>query len=58
LIVESGTPQKIESMRRVPASVLLLLDTGGDLNFAKTLDLTRLTAKLSSRNFLPVIQST
>ena len=46
LIVESGTPQKIESMKRAPASVLLLLDTGGNLNFAKTLGLTRLTAKL------------
>ena len=62
LIVESGTPQKIESMRRVPASVLLLLDTGGDLNFAKTLDLTRLTAKLfveklSAGNSIHVMQS-
>lgn len=62
LIVESGTPQKIESMKRVPASVLLLLDTGGNLNFAKTLGLTRLTAKLlveklSPENALAVAQS-
>lgn len=62
LIVESGTPQKIESMKRVPASVLLLLDTGGNLNFAKTINLSRLTAKLlvekiSAGNALAVMQS-
>jgi VWFA-related protein len=53
LIVESGTPQKIESMRRVPASVLFLLDTGGNFNFAKTLNMTRLTAKLLVENLAP-----
>jgi VWFA-related protein len=62
LIVESGTPQKIESMKKVPASVLLLLDTGGNLNFAKSLNMTRLTAKLlveklSDGNALAVMQS-
>jgi VWFA-related protein len=50
LIVESGTPQKIESMKQVPANVLFLLDTGGNFNFAKTLNLTRLTAKLLVQN--------
>jgi len=62
LIVESGTPQKIESMKRVPASVLLLLDTGGNLNYAKSLGLTRLTAKLlvekiSDGNSIAAMQS-
>jgi len=62
LIVEEGTPQKIESMKKVPASVLLLLDTGGNLNFAKTLNMTRLTAKLlvekiSAENSIAVMQS-
>jgi len=62
LIVEEGTPQKIESMKKAPASVLLLLDTGGNLNFAKSLNLTRLTAKLlvetlSSDNSIAVLQS-
>jgi VWFA-related protein len=62
LIVESGDPQKIESMRKVPASVLLLLDTGGELNFAKSLKMTRLTAKLlieklSPNNTFAVAQS-
>jgi VWFA-related protein len=62
LIVESGVPQKIESMKRVPASVLVLLDTGGNLNFAKSLNMTRLTAKLlvekiSPGNAFAVMQS-
>lgn len=62
LIVEEGTPQKIESMKKVPANILLLLDTGGNLNFAKSLKMTRLTAKLlveklSSDNSIAVIQS-
>lgn len=53
LIVESGTPQKIESMKKMPASVLILLDTGGNLNFAKTLKMTRLTAKLVTEKLAP-----
>jgi VWFA-related protein len=62
LIVEEGTPQKIESMKRAAASVLLLLDTGGNLNFAKNLKQTRLTAKLlveklSPENSFAVLQS-
>lgn len=62
LVVEEGTPQKIESMKKVPASVLFLLDTGGNLNFAKTLNATRLTAKilvekLSKDNSIAVMQS-
>src|SRR5687768_3225027 len=62
LIVEEGTPQTIESMKKAPASVLLLLDTGGNLNFAKSLNMTRLTAKLlvekiSVDNAIAVMQS-
>lgn len=49
-------------MKQIPASVLLLLDTGGNLNFAKRLDSVRLTAKIlaetiSDGNSLAVIQS-
>ena len=36
LVVEEGTPQTITTMKRVPASVMLLLDTGGNLNFVKS----------------------
>ena len=51
LVTENGAPQKIESLRRAaPASVLLLLDTGSELNFAKNLTLTRLAAKLVALN--------
>lgn len=62
LIVEEGAPQKIESMKRLPASVLLLLDTGGNLNFVKNIKQTRLTAKLlveklSNDNTIAVLQS-
>lgn len=45
LIVDNGTPQEITKMQRVPANVLLLLDTGAELNFAKSLRTTRLVAK-------------
>ncbi|HVS21810.1 MAG TPA: VWA domain-containing protein [Pyrinomonadaceae bacterium] len=32
LVLEDGEPQKIRSVRHVPANVLLILDTGGDGN--------------------------
>src|SRR4029453_19173525 len=35
LVLEDGVPQEIRSARRVPANVILLLDTGGELNSAK-----------------------
>ncbi|MCW5961633.1 MAG: hypothetical protein KIS76_15830 [Pyrinomonadaceae bacterium] len=62
LIVESGDPQTITSIRRVPASVLILLDTGGNLNFSKTIDKSRLTAKIlvekiSAENSFAVMQA-
>ena len=50
LVVEEGTPQTITSMRRLPANVLLVLDTGGDLNLVKSTELTRLTAKIAVNN--------
>lgn len=50
LVVESGDPQTITSMNRVPANVLLLLDTGSALNFVKSTNATRITAKLLIAN--------
>ena len=41
LILEDGTPQTISSVRRIPASVLLLLDTGGFRNPAMKTNATR-----------------
>jgi VWFA-related protein len=32
LVLEDGVPQKVRSVRRTPASVLLVLNTGGELN--------------------------
>lgn len=61
LIVESGEPQTITSIKRVPAQVLLLLDTGSDINFAKNTAMTGITAKvfvkyLSPKDSLAVMQ--
>src|SRR5438132_8856004 len=41
LILEDGQPQTIRSIRRIPASVLLLLDTGGFRNPAMKTNTTR-----------------
>src|SRR5437588_758343 len=41
LILEDGQPQTIRSIRRIPASVLLLLDTGGFRNPAMKTNATR-----------------
>ncbi len=53
LVVEGGVPQTITSMRRVAANVLLMLDTGGNLNFAKSTAMTRLAATIVVGNLLP-----
>ena len=41
LVLEDGEPQTIRSVRRTPASVLLLLDTGGSRNPAMRTNATR-----------------
>lgn len=61
LIVEEGTPQTITGIKQVPANVLLLLDAGGDINFAKNKAMTGITAKmvanyLSPKDALAVMQ--
>ncbi len=53
LVVESGDPQTITSMRRVPANVLLLLDTGGNLNYAKNKAATGIAAKVFVKYLSP-----
>lgn len=45
LVLENGVAQEIRSARRVPAHVLVLLDTGGELNSAKRVRLTREIAR-------------
>jgi VWFA-related protein len=50
LILEDGEPQTIRSVRRIPASVLLLLDTGGFRNPAMKTNTTRdLSVRLVSQ---------
>jgi VWFA-related protein len=61
LVIENGVPQQVRSARRSPASVLLLLDTGGDINPAKTVRVTRAIARnlvsaLSPNDQVSVIQ--
>jgi VWFA-related protein len=61
LILENGLRQEARSLRRVPASVLLLLDTGGDINSAKNIRATReiarnLVSSLSEQDQVSVMQ--
>lgn len=53
LVVEEGTPQTITSIKQIPANVLLLLDTGGNLNFAKNKAMTGIAAKVVVKNLSP-----
>ncbi len=41
LVVEDDIPQQVQSVRRIPASILLLLGTGGELNPAIRTNTTR-----------------
>ena len=41
LVVEDDVPQQVKSVRRIPASVLLLLATGGELNPSMRVSTTR-----------------
>jgi VWFA-related protein len=61
LILENGVRQEGRSVRRVPASVLLLLDTGGEINSAKNIRATgeiarNLVASLGQQDQISVIQ--
>jgi VWFA-related protein len=61
MVVEGRTPHTIESLRHVPASVLIVLDTGGELRLAKNLGTTRAVASsliqaLSNENSFALMQ--
>ena len=45
LVLENGIPQEVRSVRHMPANVVLLLDTGGEVNTAKSVRITRAIAK-------------
>ncbi|HXI25040.1 MAG TPA: hypothetical protein VNG71_14350, partial [Pyrinomonadaceae bacterium] len=45
LVLEDGKPQEVRSVRRIPAAVVLLLDTGVEINQGKNTATTRQVAK-------------
>lgn len=45
VINEDNVLHQADSIRRIPANVLIVLDTGGELRMAKSIDQTRKTAK-------------
>jgi VWFA-related protein len=61
LVLENGKPQEVRSVRHVPANVVLLLDTGAEINTAKSIRTTREIAKnlvstLNSQDQISVLQ--
>ena len=61
LVLEDGVPQQIRSIQRIPANVLLLLDTGNEITLAKSVDTTRaivmrLLASLRAEQRVAVMQ--
>src|SRR3954463_9762190 len=61
MVKEDGVLRDLKSIYRVPANVLLLVDTGGELNPAKNLRLTRevaveLVSSLNREDRVSVIQ--
>jgi hypothetical protein len=45
MILENGRPQEVRSVRHLPANVILLLDTGAEINTFKNIRTTRELAK-------------
>ncbi len=61
LVVEEGVPQTITNIEQIAANVLLLLDTGSSLTYAKNKAMTGMTAKvvvkyLSRKDTLAIMQ--
>ncbi|HEX6626275.1 MAG TPA: VWA domain-containing protein [Pyrinomonadaceae bacterium] len=61
LVLEDGVPQEIRSARRVPASVLLLVGTGGEMNPSMKTNTTRefvarLVARLAAGDRIAAMQ--
>lgn len=66
LVLEDGVPQQVKSVRHIPASVLLVLDTGGELSglggVSKKTSLTRqvaadLVQRLPKGSWIEVLQA-
>ena len=63
LVLEDGVPQQVKSVQRIPASILLLLGTSGDLNQGMRTTLTRdvalqLVSHLRAGDQIAVVQFT
>ena len=61
VIVEDGRLHQATSVRRIPANVLIVVDTGGELRQVKNITQTRETAKalvrkLDTRNSLAILE--
>jgi VWFA-related protein len=65
LVLEDGVPQQVRSVRHIPANVLIVLDTGGELSglgaMSKSTNLTRAVAmqlvkQLHQGDFVSVLQ--
>lgn len=61
LVLENGTAQEVRSVLQVPADIILLLDTGGEINAAKSVRITseiavNFVSALSRRHRLSVLQ--
>lgn len=62
LVLEDGTPQQVRSVRRVPASILLVFDMGGQMAATRSMNTSRdialkLTSKLREGDQVAVIQN-
>ena len=53
VITEDGRLHQPDSLRRIPANVLIVLDTGGELRQVKSIDLTRKIAKSLINRLMP-----
>jgi VWFA-related protein len=61
LVLEDGVPQEIRSVRRIPANILLLIDTSAAVTLAKDIKVTRavalrLVAALREGDHISVLQ--
>lgn len=53
VINEDGRLHQADSLRRIPANVLIVLDTGGELRQVKSIDLTRKVARALINQLMP-----
>lgn len=62
LVLEDGVPQQIKGLHYLPANVVLLLDTGGELTWSKKVAVTReaarrIVSELSEGDRIAIVQA-